>query len=93
MHTGNRLVPSKHRLLTTMAATLDDKPQYALEGSVFVAGAAVQWLPRAQVVSTAPAIEALAAKSDLEQPVLLVPGFVGLERHTGCLKHVACCLV
>ncbi|HYV34177.1 MAG TPA: glycerol kinase GlpK [Gemmataceae bacterium] len=79
MHTGNRLVPSKHRLLTTMAATLDDKPQYALEGSVFVAGAAVQWLRDGlKLFQEAPAIEALAAKSDLEQPVLLVPGFVGL---------------
>jgi len=79
MHTGTRPVVSRHRLLTTMAATLDDKLQYALEGSVFIAGAAVQWLRDGlRLFQEAPAIEVLAAQSDPEQPVLLVPGFVGL---------------
>jgi glycerol kinase len=79
MHTGDKAIPSKHRLLTTIAATLDAKPQYALEGSVFIAGAAVQWLRDGlRLFQEAPAIEALAAQSDLEQPVLFVPGFVGL---------------
>jgi len=78
-HTGTRPVPSRHRLLTTVAATLDSQPQYALEGSVFVAGAAVQWLRDGlKLFSEAPAVEALAAQSDPEQPVLFVPGFVGL---------------
>jgi glycerol kinase len=78
-HTGARPVPSRHRLLTTMAATLDDKPLYALEGSVFVAGAAVQWLRDGlKLFREAPQVEALAAQSDPEQPVLFVPGFVGL---------------
>jgi glycerol kinase len=79
MHTGDRPVVSRNRLLTTVAATLDDKPLYALEGSVFIAGAAVQWLRDGlQLFKEAPAIEELASKSDREQPVLFVPGFVGL---------------
>src|SRR5207247_6574365 len=44
LHTGDRPILSKHRLLTTLAATLDGRPLYAQAGSVFVAGAAVQWL-------------------------------------------------
>src|SRR5262249_52166907 len=43
-HTGDRLIHSKHRLLSSLAAIVDTRPQYVLEGSVFVAGAAVQWL-------------------------------------------------
>ncbi len=78
LHTGGEPVASKHKLLSTVAATLD-QPQYALEGSVFVAGAAVQWLRDGlKLFDTAPAIEALAGQSDPEQPVLFVPGFVGL---------------
>jgi glycerol kinase len=79
MHTGNKAIASRHRLLTTIAATQDDKLQYALEGSVFIAGAAVQWLRDGlRLFQQAPAVEALAAQSDLEQPVIFVPGFVGL---------------
>src|SRR5207248_3070934 len=79
VHTGATLVPSRYRLLRTMAATLDEKPQYALDGSVFIAGAAVQWLRDGlRLFQVAPSIEQLAAQSDLEQPVLFVPGFVGL---------------
>src|SRR5947209_9428292 len=64
-HTGTHPVASQHRLLTTLAATLDAQPQYALEGSVFVAGAAVQWLRDGlKLLDQAPAIEALAAQSD-----------------------------
>ena len=70
---------SRHRLLTTLAASADGRPQYALEGSVFVAGAAVQWLRDGlKLFGTAPEVEALAGQSDPEQPVLFVPGFVGL---------------
>ena len=66
-------------LLTTLAASGDGPPQYALEGSVFVAGAAVQWLRDGlKLFDAAPAIEELAARSDPEQPVIFVPGFVGL---------------
>jgi glycerol kinase len=79
MHTGTRPIPSRHRLLTTVAATQGAQPQYALEGSVFIAGAAVQWLRDGlRLFQEAPAIEGLAAQSDMDQPVLFVPGFVGL---------------
>ncbi len=78
-HTGDRLVLSQQRLLTTLAATLDEHPQYALEGSVFVAGAAVQWLRDGlRLIESAPAVETLAGHSDPNEPVLFVPGFVGL---------------
>jgi glycerol kinase len=79
LHTGDRPVLSRHRLLTTVAATLNEKMQYALEGSVFIAGAAVQWLRDGlKLFAKAAEIEPLAAASDHEQPVLFVPGFVGL---------------
>ena len=79
LHVGSRPTPSRHRLLTTIAATIDDTLQYALEGSVFVAGAAVQWLRDGlKFFDRAEAIEALAEQSDPEQPVIFVPGFVGL---------------
>jgi glycerol kinase len=78
-HTGDRPNRSKHGLLSTLAATLDAKPQYALEGSVFVAGAAVQWLRDGlKLFAQASESEALAQRSDPEQPVLFVPAFVGL---------------
>jgi glycerol kinase len=78
-HTGPRLKPSRHRLLTTLAASGAGPRQYALEGSVFVAGAAVQWLRDGlKLIDAAPAVEELARRSDPEQPVLFVPGLVGL---------------
>jgi glycerol kinase len=78
-HTGGKAIPSQHRLLTSLAATVDDKPQYVLEGSVFVAGAAVQWLRDGlHLLSSAAEVEALAARADPAQPVLFVPGLVGL---------------
>jgi glycerol kinase len=79
MHTGEQLVPSRHRLLTTAAATMDGKLQYALEGSVFVAGAAVQWLRDGlKLFAKAMEVENLAASADPVNPTLFVPGFVGL---------------
>lgn len=78
-HLGDRPTLSKHRLLTTIAASGSGPTQYALEGAVFVAGAAVQWLRDGlKLFSEAPSVEGLAALSDPEQPVLFVPGFVGL---------------
>ena len=78
-HTGSSLRLSRHRLLTTLAATGDGPRQYALEGSVFVAGAAVQWLRDGlKLFDQAPAVEELARRSDPEQPVVFVPGLVGL---------------
>jgi glycerol kinase len=78
-HLGSRPILSAHRLLTTVAASPPGPVQYALEGSVFVAGAAVQWLRDGlRLFERASAIEELAERSDPEQPVLFVPGFVGL---------------
>jgi glycerol kinase len=78
-HLGTSPMVSKHRLLTTLAASGDGPPCYALEGSVFVAGAAVQWLRDGlKLFENAAAIEDLAKRSDPEQPVVFVPGFVGL---------------
>jgi glycerol kinase len=77
-HLGERATLSNHRLLTTLAAS-GGPPQYAMEGSVFVAGAAVQWLRDGlRLLESAPAVEELANRSDPEQPVLFVPGLVGL---------------
>ncbi len=78
-HTGSRPIFSKHRLLTTLAATVDERPQYALEGSVFVAGAAVQWLRDGlKLFESAAAVEELASRADAAQPVIFVPALVGL---------------
>jgi glycerol kinase len=78
-HLGLEPKLSQHRLLTTLAAGGAGPPRYALEGSVFVAGAAVQWLRDGlRLLESAPAVEELAARSDPQQPVLFVPGFVGL---------------
>jgi glycerol kinase len=79
VHTGDRPILSRNRLLCTLAASASAAPQYALEGSVFVAGAAVQWLRDGlKLINTAPAVEALAQQSSPEQPILFVPAFVGL---------------
>jgi glycerol kinase len=79
LHTGDRPILSGHGLVSTVAATLDARPQYALEGSVFIAGAAVQWLRDGlRLFGRAEEVEALAGQSAEEQPVLFVPAFVGL---------------
>jgi glycerol kinase len=78
-HIGGQPTLSKHRLVTSLAATVGPELQYVLEGSVFVAGAAVQWLRDGlKLFKAAPEVERLAGESDLEQPVLFVPAFVGL---------------
>lgn len=78
-HLGDKAIRSRHRLLTSLAAMIDDRPQYVLEGSIFVAGAAVQWLRDGLgFLQQAAEVETLAARSDPEQPVLFVPALVGL---------------
>jgi glycerol kinase len=78
-HTGSTPVHSSHRLISTIAATLDAKTQYALEGSVFVAGAAIQWLRDGlKLFASSAESESLAANSSADEPILMVPGFVGL---------------
>ncbi len=79
LNTGEDMVRSKNRLLTTIAYRLDGKTIYALEGSIFVAGAAVQWLRDGlKVIGSASETGALAEKADSSQDVYLVPAFVGL---------------
>jgi glycerol kinase len=79
LNTGADIVRSKNRLLTTIAYRLDGKTTYALEGSIFIAGAAVQWLrDGAKMISKAAHSGELAAQADDTQNVYLVPAFVGL---------------
>ncbi|MEX0276354.1 MAG: glycerol kinase GlpK [Ruegeria sp.] len=79
LNTGPQPVESKNRLLTTIAYQLDGQRTYALEGSIFIAGAAVQWLRDAlQIIETAPESGGLAEKADPTQNVVLVPAFTGL---------------
>jgi glycerol kinase len=79
LNTGGEAVASKAKLLTTIAYQLGGKRTYALEGSIFVAGAAVQWLRDGLgIVKMAGETGALAAASDPAQEVILVPAFVGL---------------
>ena len=79
MNTGDAPVVSQNRLLTTLAYQLDGKRTYALEGAIFIAGAAVQWLRDGiKVVKTAKETGALAKAADPLQQVYLVPAFVGL---------------
>lgn len=79
LNTGDVPVASKNRLLTTIAYQLDGKPTYALEGSIFVAGAVVQWLRDGlQIIEDAAETQALAQQADPHQNVVLVPAFVGL---------------
>jgi glycerol kinase len=79
LHTGSSAVASKHKLLTTVAAMTDATPKYALEGAVFIAGAAVQWLRDGlHLFQSSAEVERLARESNPAEPVLFVPGLVGL---------------
>ena len=79
LNTGENLVTSKNRMLTTICYRLDGKTTYALEGSIFIAGAAVQWLRDGLgMVADASESGAMAAMADVEQDVYLVPAFTGL---------------
>jgi len=79
LNTGDQGVISRNRLLTTIAYQLDGKRTYALEGSIFIAGAAVQWLRDGlQIIASASETGALAATASAEEDVYLVPAFVGL---------------
>ena len=79
LNTGAEAVASRNRLLTTIAYQIDGVRTYALEGSIFVAGAAVQWLRDGLgLIESAAASGILAAQADPAQSVILVPAFVGL---------------
>jgi glycerol kinase len=79
MFAGDRFVASKNRLLTTLACTPEGKPAYAIEGSVFIAGAAVQWLRDGlKLIRTAADTEQAAKRVDSTLGCYLVPAFAGL---------------
>ncbi|MBN4069991.1 glycerol kinase, partial [bacterium AH-315-G05] len=79
MNTGEKFIPSNNGLLTTLAWGVDGKVEYALEGSIFVAGAAVQWLrDELKIIRDAEDSEYLASKVEDTNGVYMVPAFVGM---------------
>ena len=79
LNTGATAVTSANRLLTTVAYRLQGEPSYALEGSIFVAGAAVKWLrDKLGLIASASETEALVAEAAPQSGVYLAPAFVGL---------------
>ncbi|PHR70616.1 MAG: glycerol kinase [Arcobacter sp.] len=79
LNTGNEMVLSKNRLLSTIAYQLDGKTTYALEGSIFVAGAVVQWLRDGlKIIKDAKDTQEMAINADPSQQLYIVPAFTGL---------------
>jgi glycerol kinase len=79
LNTGAQMVQSRNRLLTTIAYQLDGQRTYALEGAIFIAGAAVQWLRDGlKIIASASESGSLAIEADPGEQVYLVPAFVGL---------------
>lgn len=79
LNTGTTAIPSQNKLLTTIAYRLDGTTTYAIEGSIFVAGAAVQWLRDGLgIIESAEQSQALASSLEDNQGVYLVPAFTGL---------------
>jgi glycerol kinase len=78
-HIGSQFMLSQQRLITTLACSVDKKLEYALEGSVFVGGAVVQWMrDNMKFVKASPEIEDVAAKVESARNVVFVPAFTGL---------------
>ena len=79
MHTGETALTSQHRLLTTRACRVSGPAQFALEGSIFIAGAVAQWLrDELRVIASSPETEAIAASLSDTGGVFFVPAFTGL---------------
>lgn len=79
LNTGDKPLASKHRLLTTVAYRLNGKPTYAIEGSIFMAGATIQWIRDGlQLIKNASEAEGIAQDVPLDHGVVLVPAFTGL---------------
>ena len=79
MNTGEKAIRSNNNLLTTIAWQVDGKTEYALEGSVFIAGAVVQWLrDELKIIRNSAEVESLAATVSSSEGVYLVPAFAGL---------------
>ncbi len=78
-HTGNTFTLSRQKLITTLAATTANRPEYVLEGSIFVGGAVVQWLrDNMRFFSASPDVESVAASVDSTEGIVFVPAFTGL---------------
>jgi len=79
MNTGEKVIASENNLLTTVAWQIDGKTEYALEGSVFIAGAVVQWLrDELKIIRSSKEVEALASEVSDNDGVYIVPAFAGL---------------
>ena len=79
MNTGATAVPSKNKLLTTIAYRMDGQTAYALEGSIYIAGAVVQWLRDGLgIIASAAETQEMAKAADQDQAITLVPAFTGL---------------
>lgn len=79
VHTGDKVLHSQNKLLSTIACRLDGKTTYALEGSIFIAGAAIQWLrDELEIIKSADETAALAESIESNNGVYLVPAFTGL---------------
>ncbi|MEM5528022.1 glycerol kinase GlpK [Gammaproteobacteria bacterium AS21] len=79
INTGKEAVKSQHRLLTTVGYRLNGEVSYALEGSIFIAGAAIQWLRDGiKIIDDAKQVEALAKSANSDSQVVMVPAFTGL---------------
>jgi glycerol kinase len=79
MNTGEKAITSKNNLLTTIAWKINDKTEYALEGSVFIAGAVVQWLrDELKIIRTSSEVEKLSQQVQDTDGVYIVPAFAGL---------------
>jgi len=78
-HLGNTFTLSREKLITTLAASPASKPEYVLEGSIFVGGAVVQWLrDNMRFIAASPDVESVAASVDSSNGVVFVPAFTGL---------------
>ena len=79
LNTGKEILRSKNKLLTTIGYKLDNDVNYALEGSIFVAGSLIQWLrDKMKFISSAPESEKLAKLADSDNEVSIIPSFTGL---------------
>ena len=79
MNTGSKKINSKNKLLTTICYRLNNKTTYALEGSIFIAGAGVQWLrDKMKLIKKAPDTEKIARSSNINDGIYVVPAFSGM---------------
>ena len=79
MNTGDKIIKSKNKLLSTVCYRIDNKTTYALEGSIFVAGAAIQWLrDKLKIIKNANLTEKISRKQKNNNNLYLVPAFTGL---------------